>query len=367
MTTDTPAKPFRRQHQWYGLDDVVESELYEEILQADLRHIEDAAWRTDAPDLSPLDEPTWSWQKGRTLLALFRAPGLARLVRLEHGNIIATVAASTRAVAAAAMQELREALGQADDEETHTIPVRFWAMSPNGPISVTRRLDTPAWDAIAENYSGRVRESLADTAGPGFRRGHGGRLLLWHGEPGTGKTWAIRALAWEWREWCDIEYVVDPEKFFGSESAYLVQVLLQGEDDRPVEVGAEAPQPRWRLLVMEDTGELLTVDAAERAGKRLSRFLNVVDGFIGQGLRVLVLLTTNEHIEKLHPAVARPGRTAVEVPFGRLNVAESTQWAQGRGVEVERRPHTLAELYAVLEARPRLQAVREVGFGRAAS
>ena len=73
----------------------------------------------------------------------------------------------------------------------------------------------------------------------------------------------------------------------------------EGDDDR-----------LWRLLVMEDTGELLSADARERTGQGLSRFLNVVDGLIGQGLRVIVLVTTNEEIKKVHPAVARPGRCA---------------------------------------------------------
>jgi hypothetical protein len=52
---------------------------------------------------------------------------------------------------------------------------------------------------------------------------------------------------------------------------------------------------------------LLTADAKVVIGQGLSRFLNVVDGLIGQGLRVLVLVTTNEPIRTLHPAVARPG------------------------------------------------------------
>ena len=57
--------------------------------------------------------------------------------------------------------------------------------------------------------------------------------------------------------------------------------------------GRWRPRERgWRLLVLEDTGELLTPDAKTVIGQGLSRFLNVVDGLIGQGLRVLVLVTT---------------------------------------------------------------------------
>ena len=80
----------------------------------------------------------------------------------------------------------------------------------------------------------------------------------------------------------------------------------------------ERERPSWRLLVLEDTGELLSADVRAAAGPGLSRFLNVVDGLIGHGLRVLVLVTTNEEIGRLHPAVARPGRSAANVVFGRL-------------------------------------------------
>ena len=49
--------------------------------------------------------------------------------------------------------------------------------------------------------------------------------------------------------------------------------------------------PPGTQIYDEDTGELLSADARERSGQGLSRFLNVVDGLIGQGLRVLVLVT----------------------------------------------------------------------------
>jgi hypothetical protein len=46
---------------------------------------------------------------------------------------------------------------------------------------------------------------------------------------GTGKTFGLRALAWEWREWCDFHYIVDPDTFFGQHADYLMSVLLQPE------------------------------------------------------------------------------------------------------------------------------------------
>jgi hypothetical protein len=112
----------------------------------------------------------------------------------------------------------------------------------------------------------------------------------------------------------------------------------------------------WRVLVLEDTGELLSADARERAGQGLSRFLNVVDGLIGQGLRVLVLVTTNEEIRKLHPAVARPGRCAANIEFTPLSREEHELGARVDG------PRSIASLYAQLEGRDPRETVL-VGFG----
>ena len=102
--------------------------------------------------------------------------------------------------------------------------------------------------------------------------------------------------------------------------------------------------------MLEDTGELLLPDAKAVIGQGLARFLNLVDGLIGQGLRVLVLVTTNEEIKKLHPAVARPGRCAADVQFERLTEPEAGAWLEAHGSPTAaKRGRTLAELYALLE------------------
>jgi hypothetical protein len=234
-----------------------------------------------------------------------------------------------------------------------SVPIAFWSLGSYGASHLTRTLEVPPWAEIAGNYPRAVRAQLVPllSGGPPTAAG---QLLLWHGEPGAGKTHVVRALAWEWRGWCDVHYVTDPEEFFGR-AAYMLEVIVDEDADEDDE--------RWRLLVLEDTGELLSADAKERTGQGLSRFLNVVDGILGQGLRLLVLVTTNELLRRLHPAVSRPGRCASAVEFTSFTADEAARWLAARGLEPEHRSRTDAELLAAAEGRDAaVDDERRVGF-----
>jgi hypothetical protein len=143
--------------------------------------------------------------------------------------------------------------------------------------------------------------------------------------------------------WCRPHYVMDPEKLF-AEPNYLLEVAgahLDGDAD---------DDGRWRLVVAEDCDEYLRADAKLRAGASLGRLLNLCDGILGHGLKVLVLLTTNEDVGRLHPAITRPGRCLSQVEFEPLSPAEARDWLGDRHAAPEA-PVTLAELFAQREER----------------
>jgi SpoVK/Ycf46/Vps4 family AAA+-type ATPase len=186
-----------------------------------------------------------------------------------------------------------------------------------------------------------------------------GRLLLWRGAPGTGKSHALRALVRAWEPWCSAHFIIDPEQLFGSAGAYLLDLLTWDGDHRS----------RWRLVILEDAGELIASDARSVTGQALSRLLNVADGLLGQGTRTLVLITTNEPVKRLHPATRRPGRCLAEIEFTPLSVEEANAWLAARNDprRVEN-PTTLAELFAGAEHAPETtetDAAVHFGFGRA--
>lgn len=312
-----------------------------------LPHWRHLSWRTDATGFQRLPGVVFVHElHGEQLTVRFErknALGLAVLNR--YGHVELWLAATDDAVLDAVQQELREHLPNAPDEEEGLVPVRFWSLQGGEPSMLVRTVDAPTWEAVGNNYPAKVAAVL-DRLMQLDRPPRGGQLLLWHGRTGTGKTHAIRALLSEWRTWARAEYIVDPEQFFGGPAGYLMSVLLGGDEDEP-----EAD--KWRLLIIEDTGELLSADAKDRAGQGLSRFLNTVDGLLGQGLRVLLLITTNEDFGKLHPAVTRPGRCSVNLRFTELERSEAAAWlsrhgaAEPAGLGLT----TLADLYALIDER----------------
>lgn len=126
---------------------------------------------------------------------------------------------------------------------------------------------------------------------------------------------------------------------------------------------AARKEPPWRVIVLEDCGEMLAVDARREVGQALSRMLNACDGLIGRGLRFLVLVTTNEPVSKLHPAVARPGRCAANIEFGGFSADQAEEWLDAHGhLNSHAGACQLADLYAITEgfADPRQHA--GIGF-----
>lgn len=96
----------------------------------------------------------------------------------------------------------------------------------------------------------------------------------------------------------------------------------------------------------------------------MTRSVNVVDGLIGQGLRILVIVTSNEELGKLHPAVSRRGRCVDKIRFQPFTATEAREWLTRHGEtrSIGDASRTLAELYARLHGEEEGESRPVVGF-----
>jgi hypothetical protein len=170
-----------------------------------------------------------------------------------------------------------------------------------------------------------------------------GRLILFHGAPGTGKTTAIRALMHEWGPWCETHLITDPDRMF-ADSDYLISVLESVEGQSAPTLGSPPGETKWKLVVAEDADSYLRSTAKFDAGAALGRLLNATDGLLGQSTKTLVLLTTNEELTRLQPALIRPGRCLNRIEFSKFSEQEAGSWL-GDGQAVSVGGATLAELF----------------------
>jgi len=309
-------------------------------------------WRTNTTNIEVFDNTITiihSYDDRETCYRFFEMKGdlaLLTVIRTD-GSLTINMASEDKEKSKSSITQLKKIFPIRERVEDQTVTIDFWNMTSQGARSVARDLVVPTWEEIRGNYGKPLRETI-DPVMRGFKAGKGGQLVLAEGPPGVGKSYFLRSLIWEWREWAHSEYIVDPDQFFGQRSDYMMQVLLN-DGKNPWDFDGDDMKDKWRLLIMEDAGEFLHADAKMREGQGFSRLLNVVDGLIGQGLKILILITTNEKVNDLDPAVSRPGRCALRLDFNKLEKDDIREWYEYHELEVpEKIPNyaSLAELFA---------------------
>lgn len=168
----------------------------------------------------------------------------------------------------------------------------------------------------------------------------GGGLTLLRGEPGTGKSTYLRFLLAQLRRTHRFYYLPTGSFHLLTNPAMADFWLQEGKDH----FGRGG-----RVVILEDAERLLMERAADNRDA-LSNLLNLADGFLGDALQLHIIATVNCPLERIDPALLRPGRLLASYAFERLTAAQAKTLAAAEGLTMpvattDQGTFSLADLY----------------------
>lgn len=157
-------------------------------------------------------------------------------------------------------------------------------------------------------------------------------LMLFNGEPGTGKTTYIRHLIKKiYKKKCVI--YVPPNMVDHVASPEFIGFLMENRNS---------------VLIIEDAEDLLqNRDVSASTG--ISNLLNMTDGLLSDCLNFTIIATFNSKTTGLDKALLRPGRLFVHKEFGPLSAEQATKVMRHVKPDFEgeaKAPMVLSDIYA---------------------
>ena len=166
-------------------------------------------------------------------------------------------------------------------------------------------------------------------------------LVLFHGVPGTGKTYYIRHL---------LRRMVLSQKFVIYMPPNMVDQMSEPRLMTFIshQLSSLAKQGKHCILLVEDAEPLLASRQIEGRVIGISNLLNLTDGILNDMLRIQIICTFNVDLKELDKALLRPGRLIARKEFVPLSVLDANRLTQQLGLNYRfEKPATLAEIYAL--------------------
>jgi len=176
-------------------------------------------------------------------------------------------------------------------------------------------------------------------------RGETKGLVLFHGLPGTGKTYYIRHLLREMANANKVVIYMPPNMV-----DYLTEPSFLTFLSRTVKNYNNSN--RFCVLLIEDAEPLLAQRQSESRIQGVTNLLNMTDGLLNDMLKLQIICTFNVELSKLDAALLRPGRLIARKEFKPLSILDANRLAQRLGIKKEiKKPTTLSQIYAMIEGK----------------
>jgi len=194
------------------------------------------------------------------------------------------------------------------------------------------------------NFEGKLIEAFGSRAAG---------VTILRGEPGTGKTSFVRHLVAKLQKTHRF-YYLPAHCYHYLTAPEMVEFWLRQRRMFPKSTN---------IIIIEDAEDLLMERASDNRAK-VSDLLNIADGFLGEFLQVHLICTVNSRLERLDPAIMRPGRLVGFHEFKRLTREQAARLAEAKGLKLagEQSEYSLAEIYLAGSAAARAFSRRVIGF-----
>jgi hypothetical protein len=210
-------------------------------------------------------------------------------------------------------------------------------------IKLGERLSKFSYDNYNEGFE-EVSERIIET----LKKSNESGLVLFHGDPGTGKTSYLKHLL----------RVIDNKKLI-----YMPPDLTEHLSS-PGFVTFMMAEAKNSVLLIEDAENVLRHREAG-GSQAVSNILNLSDGILGDVLQLQMVCTFNSRLQDIDEALLRPGRCIAEYRFENLEAERAATLMQrlyGDDVELTGKPMTLAEIYNYKKPKDRTKQ-RNYGVG----
>tara|TARA_R110000787_G_scaffold14600_3_gene44933 strand:- start:3742 stop:4920 length:1179 start_codon:yes stop_codon:yes gene_type:complete len=171
-------------------------------------------------------------------------------------------------------------------------------------------------------------------------------IYLFHGKPGTGKTFYIR---------------------------HLIKTLKRNVLYLPSKLVSQLDSPEFMSFLMDNSDSILIIEDAEELLKSredeinlaMATLLNIGDGILGDILGYTIVCTFNMDIHKVDDALMRDGRLICEYEFKNLEMERAKILAESLGFSAEdiTEDTSLAEIYNISKPKFKAEKVKDkMGF-----